>query len=81
MEKFCKFFCFIFKNFFKKYRFYDENLLEIFFRGGMIGGLCFFKDNWKFDVIIVDWICLEECFILWMYLLMVMLFLFNGIEC
>lgn len=47
----------------------------------MIGGLCFFKDNWKFDVIIVDWIRLEECFILWMYLLMVMLFLFNGIEC
>ena len=40
---------------------HDEILLEIICRGGMTGGSCPSKDNWKFDATKADWTRLEEC--------------------
>ena len=80
MEKFCKFPCFTSKNFLKKYRFHDENLLEISFSGGMTGGSCPSKDNWKFDATTADWTRLEECSTPRMYSSMAMLPPLNGTE-
>lgn len=54
--------------------------MEISFRGGMTGGSCPSKDNWKFDATTADWTRLEECSTPRMYSSMAMLPPLNGTE-
>jgi len=63
-----------------KRQIHDEKLLEIYFRGGMTGGSCPSKDNWKFDATKADWTRLEECSTPRMYSSMAMLPPLNGTE-
>ena len=36
-------------------------MVKIIFRGGLTGGPCPSKDNWKFDATKTEWTRLEEC--------------------
>ena len=81
MEKVCEFPSFTSKYFLKRNRFHhEEYLLEISFRGGMTGGSCPSKDNWKFDATKEDWTRLEECSTPRMYSSMAMLPPLSGDE-
>jgi len=64
----------------KNIHIHDEILSEIIFRGGMTGGSCPSKDNWKFDATKADWTRLEECSTPRMYSAMAMLPPLNGTE-
>lgn len=63
-----------------KRQIHDDKLLEIYFRGGMTGGSCPSKDNWKFDATKADWTRLEECSTPRMYSSMAMLPSLSGTE-
>ena len=53
---------------------------KISFRGGMTGGSCPSKDNWKFDATTTEWTRLEECSTPRMYSSMAMLPPLTGTE-
>lgn len=58
----------------------DRFMVKICFRGGMTGGSCPSKDNWKFDATKADWTRLEECSTPRMYSSMAMLPPLSGTE-